>query len=102
VGGSPSHLAACLLESSVRERIWEGIGAGRDADSLVRLASASAEPALESATAIPVDEETEGTSQLPAEFELEREEADAPVTSQREPGRGPVGRAGVPPLEDDR
>jgi peptide/nickel transport system ATP-binding protein len=101
VDGSSSHLVACLLESSVWERMGAGIGAGRDADSLVRIASASAEPALESATAIPVDEESEGTDQLPAEFELEREEADAPTTSQREPGRGPIGRAGVP-MEEDR
>jgi peptide/nickel transport system ATP-binding protein len=96
------HLAACLLESSTRERIWEGIRAGRDRDSLVRLAHASAEPAVAAATLIPVEEESEGTDRRPAEFELDREEADAPVSSQREPRRGPVSQAGVPPVEDDQ
>ena len=40
--------------------------------------------------------------ELPDEYLLERDEADAPVTSEHEPGRGPVGRAGIPPLEDDQ
>ncbi len=102
VNGGNGHLAACLLESSTRERIWEGIRAGRDRDSLVRLAHASAEPAVAAATLIPVEEESEGTDRRPAEFELDREEADAPVSSQREPRRGPVSQAGVPPVEDDQ
>jgi peptide/nickel transport system ATP-binding protein len=101
VGGSSSHLAACLLESSVRERIWEGIGAGRDADTLVRLASASAEPALESATAIPVAEESEGSDPRPAESVLAREEGDEPSTTSPAPVRHRFGRPGVP-MEDDR
>jgi peptide/nickel transport system ATP-binding protein len=46
VSGSSSHVAACLLESAVRERVWEGIRGGRDRDSLVRIASApTASPA---------------------------------------------------------
>ncbi len=102
VNGAGGHLAACLLESSVRERIWEGIRAGRDQESLVRLATTAAEPQVEAATLIPVEEESEGTDQLPAEYLLERDEADAAVTSEHEPGRGPVGRAGIPPLEDDK
>jgi peptide/nickel transport system ATP-binding protein len=44
VSGSGSHLAACLLERTVRERIWDGIRSGRDRESLVRLASTSAAP----------------------------------------------------------
>ncbi len=44
VNGSASHLAACLLESAVRASIWDGIQTGRDRESLVRLASTSAEP----------------------------------------------------------
>jgi peptide/nickel transport system ATP-binding protein len=102
VNGSGSHAAACLLEGPVRGRIWEGIRTGRDQDSLVRLAASSAEPQVEAATPIPVEKESEGTDQLPAEYLLERDEADAPVTSEHEPGRGPVGRAGIPPLEDDQ
>jgi peptide/nickel transport system ATP-binding protein len=102
VNGSRSHLAACLLDGPVRERIWEGISSGRDQESLVRMAASSAEPAVDAATPIPVEEESEGTDQLPSEYQLERDEADAPVTSEHEPGRGPVGRAGIPPLEDDQ
>jgi peptide/nickel transport system ATP-binding protein len=102
INGSGSHAAACLLDGPVRGRIWEGIRTGRDQDSLVRLAASSAEPQVEAATPIPVEEETEGTDQLPSEYLLERDEADAPVTSEHEPGRGPVGRAGIPPLEDDK
>ncbi len=60
VDGSAEHVVACLLESSVRSRIWEGIQSGRDADSLRRMANASAEPDY-SAEAIPVDEESEGS-----------------------------------------
>ncbi len=101
VNGAGTHLAACLLETGVRARIWEGIRTGRDRESLVRLATGSPEPQVDAATPIPVEQETEGTDQLPAEYLLERDEADAPVTSEHEPGRGPLGRAGVPPLEDD-
>ncbi len=102
VNGGNDHLAACLLESSTRKRIWEGIRAGRDQESLVRMAASAAEPAVEKATPIPVEQESEGTDQLPSEYLLERDEADAPVTSEHEPGRGVYGRAGAPPLEDDQ
>jgi oligopeptide/dipeptide ABC transporter ATP-binding protein len=44
VDGSSEHVVACLLESSVRSRIWDGIQTGRDADSLRRIADSSAEP----------------------------------------------------------
>jgi peptide/nickel transport system ATP-binding protein len=60
VDGSSEHVVACLLESSVRSRIWDGIQSGRDDDSLVRIAAASAEPDY-SAQAIPEAEESEGT-----------------------------------------
>jgi hypothetical protein len=59
VDGSSEHVVACLLESSVRSRIWDGIQSGRDDDSLVRIAAASAEPDY-SAQAIPEAEESEG------------------------------------------
>ncbi|HWE11578.1 MAG TPA: ABC transporter ATP-binding protein [Solirubrobacteraceae bacterium] len=101
VDGSSSHVVACLLESSVRERVWEGIRAGRDRDSLVRIASASAEPALESATPIAVAEESEGSDPRPAESALAREEGDVPSTSSPAPVHRPFGRPGVP-TEDDR
>ena len=34
VDGSAEHVVACLLESSVRSRIWDGLQTGRDAESL--------------------------------------------------------------------
>ena len=36
VNGSDGHVAACLLDSAVRTKIWEGIQSGRDSDYLVR------------------------------------------------------------------
>jgi peptide/nickel transport system ATP-binding protein len=67
VDGSAAHHVACLLESSVRTRIWEGIGAGRDAESLQRMAAASPEPAYADAPMIPVDQESEGADLAPSE-----------------------------------
>jgi peptide/nickel transport system ATP-binding protein len=65
VDGSPDHVVACLLESSVRSRIWEGIQAGRDPESLRRIATASPEPEVPSAaTDAP---ESEGTDFEPSE-----------------------------------
>jgi peptide/nickel transport system ATP-binding protein len=100
VNGSSTHVAACLLDSPVRGRIWDGIRSGRDRDSLVRLAAASAEPAVETATPIPVEEESEGTEQLPSEIDLEREEDDTP-SAPPAPGHHPYGRPGVP-MEGDQ
>jgi peptide/nickel transport system ATP-binding protein len=40
VSGTGGHAAACLLAPSVRTSIWEGLQAGRDPDSLRRLAGA--------------------------------------------------------------
>ena len=100
VNGSSSHLAACLLENSVRERIWDGIRSGRDQESLVRIAASSVEPAVEAASLIPVEEESEGTGQTPSELELEREEDDTPSASPA-PGHHPYGRPGVP-MEGDQ
>ena len=68
------HQVACLLESSVRSRIWDGIVTGRDADSLVRMAAASAEPDY-SDIAIPVDQESEGTDLSPGEEGIVESEA---------------------------
>jgi peptide/nickel transport system ATP-binding protein len=45
--GDDGHAVACLLASSVRQRIWEGVKEGRDADALQRMAAAgSAVPAV--------------------------------------------------------
>jgi peptide/nickel transport system ATP-binding protein len=45
--GDDGHAVACLLEASVRQRIWEGLKEGRDPDALQRMAAAgSAEPAV--------------------------------------------------------
>jgi len=106
------HRVACLLESSVRSRIWDGILTGRDADSLVRMAAASAEPDY-SDIAIPVDQESEGTDLSPGEEGIVESEAPgvrhgaAPPDSVDEvnrrfqqdrnpPGSGDVGGPGGP------
>jgi peptide/nickel transport system ATP-binding protein len=60
VDGSSEHLAACLLESSVRARIWEGIRTGRDDESLQRMAAASPQPEIPAGT-IDEAQESEGT-----------------------------------------
>jgi peptide/nickel transport system ATP-binding protein len=44
--GGSGHVVACLLEPSVRNRIWDGIQSGRDPESLRRMVDASAEPAV--------------------------------------------------------
>jgi peptide/nickel transport system ATP-binding protein len=67
--GGSGHVVACLLESSVRDRIWNGIQTGRDSESLRRMADASAEPELP-ADALPVAEESEGTDAAPSEASL--------------------------------
>ena len=41
VDSNPDHTVACLLEESVRRKIWDGIREGRDRDSLARLAANS-------------------------------------------------------------
>jgi peptide/nickel transport system ATP-binding protein len=61
VDGSSEHVVACLLESSVRSRIWDGIQSGRDRDSLRRMANASPEPEVDPAAMIPESDESEGT-----------------------------------------
>jgi peptide/nickel transport system ATP-binding protein len=65
VEGSSEHVVACLLESSVRSRIWDGIQTGRDPESLRRIATASPEPPVDSGA---LDRaETEGTDFEPSE-----------------------------------
>jgi peptide/nickel transport system ATP-binding protein len=39
--GRGGHVAACLLRSDVRTQIWEGLRAGREPESLKRMAAAS-------------------------------------------------------------
>jgi len=41
ISGHGGHAVACLLEPSVRERIWSGLQQGRDVDALQRIAAAS-------------------------------------------------------------
>jgi len=74
VDGSPDHVVACLLESGVRSRIWDGIQSGRDEDSLRRMANRSAEPDY-SDIAIPVDKESEGSDLSPGEEGVVESEA---------------------------
>jgi peptide/nickel transport system ATP-binding protein len=65
VDGSSDHVVACLLESSVRSRIWDGIQTGRDRESLQRLAAGSPEPVVPGVgAAVP---ETDGTDPLGSE-----------------------------------
>jgi peptide/nickel transport system ATP-binding protein len=46
VPDDPGHEVACLLEPAVRARIWQGLAAGEEPESLRRLASAPAGAAL--------------------------------------------------------
>ena len=75
VDGSPDHHVACLLESSVRSRIWDGIQTGRDRDSLLRMVAGSAEPDYADAPMIPVSEESEGRDLAPTEEGIVESEA---------------------------
>ena len=65
VDGSAEHVVACLLESSVRSRIWDGIQSGRDDDSLRRMAASSPEPEVPAELADAP--ESEGTDIEPSE-----------------------------------
>jgi peptide/nickel transport system ATP-binding protein len=98
VDGSSEHMVACLLESSVRSRIWQGIQTGRDRDSLQRMAASSPEPEVPAAA---MDEpETEGTAIEPMEEGLveserpgehpPRQPIDGPEHSSRRPPGGDI------------
>jgi peptide/nickel transport system ATP-binding protein len=65
VNGSSEHSVACLLESGVRSRIWDGIQSGRDAESLRRIADSSPEPPVPAA--VMDAPESEGTDVEPSE-----------------------------------
>jgi peptide/nickel transport system ATP-binding protein len=65
VDGSADHVVACLLESSVRSRIWDGIQTGRDAESLQRMAASSPQPVVPAGDADAP--ESEGTDIEPSE-----------------------------------
>jgi peptide/nickel transport system ATP-binding protein len=82
-----THVAACLLESSVRTRIWEGVRTGRDQESLKRLAATSAEPVLEGDAA--TAPESEGTRPAPEEGSLVESEQPHPEHSTETPFMGP-------------
>ncbi len=83
------HHAACLLDAGVRARIWEGVRAGRDPDSLRRMAAGSeatgSQPPV-GATGIGEGavEESPGSDLTPAELEAIRPDSDTAV--QHEPG----------------
>jgi peptide/nickel transport system ATP-binding protein len=68
-GDGGSHVSACLLATNVRTQIWEGLQAGREPESLQRLAAAavgaSASPA--DAARLQTHGETESDAQLPGE-----------------------------------
>jgi peptide/nickel transport system ATP-binding protein len=53
------HVAACLLDADVRTRIWEGLRAGRDVESLQRMAAAASgsDPAADRDAALSPDTE---------------------------------------------
>jgi peptide/nickel transport system ATP-binding protein len=44
ISGDDGHAVACLLAPGIRERIWQGLEAGRDADSLKRMAASGDGP----------------------------------------------------------
>jgi peptide/nickel transport system ATP-binding protein len=44
IAGDVGHSVACLLTPGVRERIWQGLEAGRDPESLQRIAASAAGP----------------------------------------------------------
>jgi peptide/nickel transport system ATP-binding protein len=56
ISGDDGHSVACLLTPGVRERIWHGLEAGRDQDSLQRMAASADGP---EAAAIPSGTEGE-------------------------------------------
>ncbi len=91
VDGSSDHVVACLLESSVRSRIWDGIQTGRDRDSLLRMANSSPEPEIPAALAdAPV---SEGTDIEPSEVGVEESEQPgehipAPIDDPEHPTTG--------------
>jgi peptide/nickel transport system ATP-binding protein len=47
VAAGQAHAVACLLEPSIRQRIWSGLREGRDIEALQRLAASSNGPATE-------------------------------------------------------
>jgi hypothetical protein len=60
VPGHPEHEVACLLESSVRQRIWDGLERGQSSVELRRLAKpVLAGEAGEAAQAAVTDGESE-------------------------------------------
>ncbi|HEX4012037.1 MAG TPA: ABC transporter ATP-binding protein [Solirubrobacteraceae bacterium] len=82
-----THLAACLLEGTVRTRIWDGIRTGRDLESLKRLAATSAQPVVEGDAA--TAPESEGTQPEPGEGSLVESEQPAREHSTETPFMGP-------------
>jgi peptide/nickel transport system ATP-binding protein len=57
ISGGAGHSVACLLKAGIRERIWQGLEAGHDVESLQRLA-ASANGAGRGAVATTTEGET--------------------------------------------
>jgi peptide/nickel transport system ATP-binding protein len=52
IDGDAGHSVACLLNASLRRRIWEGLQEGRDAESLKRIAgSGNSQPIVPASTA---------------------------------------------------
>jgi peptide/nickel transport system ATP-binding protein len=68
-GGGGSHVSACLLATNVRTQIWEGLQAGREPESLQRMAAASVGASAPPADAshLHIHGQLESDAQLPGE-----------------------------------
>ncbi len=68
-GSGGAHVSACLLATSVRTQIWEGLQAGREPESLQRMAAASvgASAPPPGAPQLHIHSELESDAQLPGE-----------------------------------
>jgi peptide/nickel transport system ATP-binding protein len=68
-GDGGSHVSACLLKTNVRTQIWQGLEAGREPESLQRMAAASVGASAPPADAshLHIHGELESDAQLPGE-----------------------------------
>jgi peptide/nickel transport system ATP-binding protein len=67
--GGGGHVSACLLPTSVRTQIWDGLQAGREPESLQRMAAASvgASAVPAGAASLPIHGHAESDAQVPGE-----------------------------------
>jgi hypothetical protein len=100
VDGSSEHSVACLLDSSARSRIWDGIQSGRDQESLQRIAAASTQPEVpESERDQPESEGTdiEGSEERVVESEHPEDHGGTPQPF--DPDLQRTSRGDIPPPE---